>query len=153
MSKISAGILVFRFRKSVLEVLLVHPGGPFWAKKDNHAWSIPKGEVESGETDFNAANREFTEETGIEIRGNFFALDPVKQSGGKTVYAWAVEKDITTEKIKSNNFEIEWPPNSGKHKSFPEVDKASWFDIETARDKIIKGQSNLLDQLSKKLTR
>jgi len=153
MSKISAGILVFRFRKSVLEVLLVHPGGPFWAKKDNHAWSIPKGEVESGETDFNAANREFTEETGIEIRGNFFALDPVKQSGGKTVYAWAVKKDITTEKIKSNNFEIEWPPNSGKHKSFPEVDKASWIDIETARDKIIKGQSNLLDQLSKKLTR
>ncbi len=152
MPKISAGILVFRFHKRVLEVLLVHPGGPFWAKKDEHAWSIPKGEIETGEATFDAAIREFKEETGIEIRGNFFALDPVKQSGGKTVFAWAAEKDIDAEKIKSNNFEMEWPPHSGKHENFPEIDKASWFDIETAQKKIIKGQVNLLVQLSEKLS-
>jgi predicted NUDIX family NTP pyrophosphohydrolase len=151
-SKKSAGLLVYRLRNGELEVLLVHPGGPFWAKKDEGAWSIPKGEIAENEDSLKAAKREFFEETGFEADGNFIALTPVKQASGKWVYAWAVEGDCDAGAIKSNTFSMEWPPRSGDKKEFPEVDRAGWFPIEMARQKILKGQVSLLEEFCRKRT-
>jgi predicted NUDIX family NTP pyrophosphohydrolase len=151
MPKQSAGILLYRIRNKTLELFLVHPGGPFFAKKDHGAWSIPKGEFESDEEPLAAAKREFKEETGMELSGGFIQLASVKQKSGKTVYAWAVEGDIDPEKIKSNNFEIEWPPKSGKMKTFPEIDKAAWFNLNEAFVKINSGQVPLIKELEVKL--
>ena len=150
MAKQSAGILLYRIKSNDLEVFLVHPGGPFWAKKDEGAWSIPKGEFEDEEDPLAAAKREFEEETGLKISGEFIQLDPVKQKSGKMVYAWAVEGDLDPLKIKSNEFEIEWPPKSGKMKSFPEIDKAAWFNLTEAKKKIITGQTGLIKELENK---
>ena len=147
--KNSAGILLHRLRGSGIEVFLVHPGGPFWATKDAGAWSIPKGEFEAGEDPLEAAKREFKEETGFAVEGNFIELTPVKQPGGKVVYAWAVMGDCEAESIKSNTFSLEWPPRSGKRKEFPEVDRAGWFTPEVAREKILKGQLNFLEELKR----
>jgi len=147
--KNSAGILLHRLRGSGIEVFLVHPGGPFWATKDAGAWSIPKGEFEAGEDPLEAAKREFKEETGFAVEGNFIELTPVKQPGGKVVYAWAVMGDCEADSIKSNTFSLEWPPRSGKRKEFPEVDRAGWFTPEVAREKILKGQLNFLEELKR----
>ncbi len=149
--KNSAGILLHRLRGSGIEVFLVHPGGPFWATKDAGAWSIPKGEFEAGEDPLEAAKREFKEETGFAVAGNFIELTPVKQPGGKVVYAWAVMGDCEADSIKSNTFSLEWPPRSGKRKEFPEVDRAGWFTPEVAREKILKGQLVLLEELKRKI--
>ena len=147
--KNSAGILLHRLRGSRIEVFLMHPGGPFWAKKDAGAWSIPKGEFEASQDPLEAAKREFKEETGFAVEGNFIELTPVKQPGGKVVYAWAVMGDCEAESIKSNTFSLEWPPRSGKRKEFPEVDRAGWFTPEVAREKILKGQLNFLEELKR----
>ena len=147
--KNSAGILLHRLRGSGIEVFLVHPSSPFWATKDAGAWSIPKGEFEAGEDPLEAAKREFKEETGFAVEGNFIELTPVKQPGGKVVYAWAVMGDCEAESIKSNTFSLEWPPRSGKRKEFPEVDRAGWFTPEVAREKILKGQLNFLEELKR----
>jgi predicted NUDIX family NTP pyrophosphohydrolase len=147
----SAGILLYRIKNKIMEVLLVHPGGPFWIKKDSGAWTIPKGELNENEDPFNAAIREMKEETGFILKGNFIELTPVKQKGGKLVCAWANEQDIDPSEIKSNEFEIEWPPKSGKKKSFPEIDKAAWFDIKTAKEKINPAQLPLIEELIVKL--
>ncbi len=149
--KNSAGILLHRLRGSGIEVFLVHPGGPFWATKDAGAWSIPKGEFEAGEDPLEAAKREFKEETGFAVEGNFIELTPVKQPGGKVVYAWAVMGDCEADSIKSNTFSLEWPPRSGKRKEFPEVNRAGWFTPEVAREKILKGQLVLLEELKRKI--
>ncbi len=149
-SKKSAGILLFRLKTGQLEVFLVHPGGPFWARKDAGAWSIPKGEFEEGEEPRDAAIKEFREETGINPSGNFIELQPLKQSSGKAIYAWALEMDCTTA-IKSNTFSLEWPKGSGQFKSFPEVDRAEWFSVEQARVKLLQGQIPFLDQLKERL--
>ncbi|MGN6439254.1 MAG: NUDIX domain-containing protein [Agriterribacter sp.] len=151
MATTSAGIVLYRIRKKMLEVLLVHPGGPFWAKKDNHAWSIPKGEYTEDEDPLEAAKRELAEETGIKATGNFTPLTPVKQKGGKIVMAWALEKDIDPSIIKSNSFSMEWPPRSGIQKTFPEIDKAAWFTVEEAKNKMIEAQFALVEELAKKL--
>lgn len=145
--KNSAGILMYRWRDSEIEVFLVHPGGPFWAKKDAGAWSIPKGEPAEDEDLLHAAKREFEEETGCVGEGNFTALTPLKQAGGKVVHAWAVEGDCRAEAIRSNNFSMEWPPRSGTRKEFPEVDRAGWFTLGSAREKILKGQIGFLEEL------
>jgi predicted NUDIX family NTP pyrophosphohydrolase len=145
--KESAGILMYRLHDSTLEVFLVHPGGPYWAKKDLGSWSIPKGEFEQGEDRLNAAKREFREETGFLPEGSFAALTPVKQPGGKTVHAWAVRGDCDAETIVSNRFSIEWPPRSGKRQEFPEVDRAGWFTMDVAKEKILKGQLGFLEEL------
>jgi predicted NUDIX family NTP pyrophosphohydrolase len=142
----TAGLLLYR-RRSELEVLLVHPGGPFWAKKDLGAWSLPKGEIGEGEDLLDAAKREFTEETGFAIDGEFHPLDPVKQSGGKVVHAWAIEADCDPSKVQSNLFSMEWPLKSGKMQQFPEVDRADWFAIDEARKRILAAQSAFIDQL------
>ena len=145
--KTSAGILLYRRKGKDLQVFLVHPGGPFWAKKDLGAWSLPKGEFADGEDPLAAAKREFTEETGFPIDGNFRALRPLRQPSGKTIYAWAVEGDCDPEALRSNTFEMEWPPKSGRRQEFPEVDRAAWFSIDEARDQIIAGQAPFLDEL------
>jgi predicted NUDIX family NTP pyrophosphohydrolase len=145
--KESAGLLLFRERDARLEVLLVHPGGPLWAKKDDGAWSIPKGELTAGEDPVTAARREFTEELGAAVDGEFIPLGAVKQPGGKVIHAWAVRGDFDPARLKSNAFSMEWPPRSGKQQEFPEVDRAEWFGIETGRAKILKGQAAFLDQL------
>lgn len=147
MAKKSAGILLYRIENKTPEVFLVHPGGPFWAKKDDGAWSIPKGEFEGDEEPLTAAKREFEEETGKKISGEFIELTPVKQKSGKIVYAWAIEGNLDPAKIRSNDFEIEWPPKSGKMKTFPEIDKAGWFDLSEAKKKILESQSPLIDAL------
>ena len=147
--KESAGIMLYRYSDSKLEIFLVHPGGPFWKNKDAGAWSIPKGEFEPGEDQLEAARREFHEETGCSVDGSFIALPPVRQPGGKVVHAWAVEGDCEAESIKSNSFTMEWPPRSGQRKEFPEVDRAGWFSLEPARKKILKGQLMLLDELQR----
>src|SRR5687768_14534340 len=134
MAKQSAGLLLFR-KRSRLEVMLVHPGGPFWKNKDLGAWSIPKGEFNEDEDALETAKRELKEETGFSVKGKFIPLQAIKQKGGKLVYAWAIQADVNVSEIISNDFEIEWPPNSGKQAKFPEVDKADWFDLETARKK------------------
>jgi predicted NUDIX family NTP pyrophosphohydrolase len=151
MAKQSAGILLYRFHNNLTEVLLVHPGGPFWARKDLGAWSIPKGEFEDGEDSLDAAKRELEEETGIKAEGNFIDLTPVKQKSGKLVYAWFLQKDIDPAAIKSNSFEMEWPPKSGKKKLFPEIDKAAWYTVDEARKKIVEGQIPLINELEAKL--
>jgi predicted NUDIX family NTP pyrophosphohydrolase len=153
MSKKSAGLLLFREGATGLEVLLVHPGGPFWAKKDDGAWSIPKGEFADDEDALNAAMREFEEEMGAAAAGEFIALDALKQPGGKVVYAWAVRGDFDVSQLKSNTFSMEWPPRSGKQQVFPEVDRAEWFGFETARAKILKGQAGFLDRLTASIRR
>ncbi|HEX2628550.1 MAG TPA: NUDIX domain-containing protein [Chitinophagaceae bacterium] len=147
MKKQSAGILAYRYNKKQPECCLVHPGGPFFKNKDLGAWSIPKGEFEEGEDKLVAAKREFKEEMGFAVNGKFIALDPVKLKSGKLVYAWAVEMDFDTSVISSNEFEIEWPPRSGRMQSFPEIDRASWFSLETAMEKINEGQRGLIIQL------
>ena len=144
--KSSAGLLLYRHRGE-LEVFLVHPGGPFWAKKDAGAWTIPKGEIADGEEPLEAAKREFLEETGFDINGEFRRLDPIKQAGGKIVQAWAIEADCDPGQLHSNRFAIEWPPKSGKTREFPEVDRAGWFTVSEARTKILAGQVGLIDQL------
>jgi len=139
---------MFRDGESGREVLLVHPGGPFWAKKDDVAWSIPKGEYSGDEDPLEAARREFEEELGGTVAGEFVALQPVKQKGGKVVRAWAVRGDFDVATLKSNSFSMEWPPKSGKQSEFPEVDRAAWFDLATARKKILESQAPLLDQVA-----
>jgi predicted NUDIX family NTP pyrophosphohydrolase len=151
MAKISAGLLLYRRRQGGPEVFLVHPGGPFWSKKDAGAWSIAKGEASAGEALLAAAQREFQEETGLAVTGDFRALEPVRQPSGKLVRAWAVEADCDADAIRSNSFEMEWPPRSGRKQAFPEVDRAAWLDLATARVKITKGQRPLLDQLERLL--
>ena len=149
--KTTAGLLLYR-RHGEVEVFLVHPGGPFWAKKDAGAWSLPKGEIDEGEDPLQAAKREFTEETGFSIDGEFRRLDPVKQSGGKVVHAWAIEADCDPAQVRSNLFSMEWPPKSGQKKEFPEVDRAQWFNIPEARKRILVAQIGLIDQLISILT-
>ncbi|HUR79440.1 MAG TPA: NUDIX domain-containing protein [Thermoanaerobaculia bacterium] len=144
--KISAGILLWRKRET-LEVFLVHPGGPFWAKKDLGAWSIPKGEIDDGEDPLAAARRELEEETGFAVDGSFRALEPLRQPSGKVIVAFAVEGDCDPSQLRSNSFEMEWPPKSGRRASFPEVDRGAWFTIEEAREKIVKGQVGFLEEL------
>jgi predicted NUDIX family NTP pyrophosphohydrolase len=143
----SAGILLYRFKNEKLEVMLVHPGGPYWAKKDNAAWSIPKGLFEENENPLEAAKREFKEETGLEVQGEFIELGKLKQPSRKIVQVWALDKDLDESKIRSNTFTLEWPKNSGIIKEFPEIDKAGWFDIEQAKTKITKGQLGFLEKL------
>jgi predicted NUDIX family NTP pyrophosphohydrolase len=147
MAKQSAGLLVYRKRAGKLEVLLVHPGGPFWGNKDAGAWSIPKGEFTEDEDPLAAAKREFLEELGISVDGAFIELKPIKQRSGKTVYAWAVEAELDVSCFTSNTFKIELPRGSGKFQEFPEVDRAEWFDLETAREKMNEAQCQFLDQL------
>lgn len=149
MTKKSAGILPYRMEGKNYEVLLVHPGGPFWAKKDINSWSIPKGEIDQSEELLGAALREFKEETGFDAKGDFIELKPVRQPSGKIIYTWAVESDIDAGTIKSNSFQMEWPPKSGQYKQFPEVDRAEWFSFDMARNKIVKGQILILEELSK----
>ena len=149
--KISAGLLLYR-RRGELEVFLVHPGGPFWAKKDAGAWSVPKGEIAAGEDPLEAAKREFVEETGFKIDGEFRSLDPIKQAGGKIVQAWAIEADCDPARLRSNRFALEWPPKSGQTREFPEVDRCGWFTISEARIKILAGQAGFLNQLLSLLT-
>lgn len=146
--KLSAGLLLFRFHQSTPEFLLVHPGGPFWAKKDAGSWSIPKGEIEKDEDPLAAAIRECQEETGIMAEGNFIELTLVKQKSGKLVYAWAVEADVDPAAITSNTFEMEWPPRSGIKKSFPEIDNAAWFTAAEAEIKMIEAQLPLIRELA-----
>ena len=148
-AEISAGLLVYRRVKDI-EVLLAHPGGPFWAKKDLGAWSIPKGLADEGEDLLAAAKREFLEETGMTVDGEFLDLGAHKQPGGKTVVAWACEADFDTAALKSNMFAMEWPPRSGRMAEFPEVDKAAWYAINEAVEKINKGQAPILAALVKR---
>ena len=147
MAKRSAGIILYRQRGGV-EVFLVHPGGPFWVKKDEGAWSIPKGEHQDGEESIDVARREFFEETGFEVSGYFVEIGSIKQTGGKVVSAWAVEGDCYPDLLRSNLFEMEWPPRSGRIQSFPEVDRGGWFSLGEARRKILKSQEPLLDMFS-----
>lgn len=146
--KISAGLLLFRTQNGHLEIFLVHPGGPYFSKKDKGAWTIPKGEVEEGESMLETAIREFHEETGLQPGVEFIALENIKQKGGKTVHAWAFEGDWDESKqLKSNEFEIEWPPRSGKKQKFPEIDKAEFFSLSVAKQKINPAQVEFLDKL------
>lgn len=147
MVKQSAGILLYRKNDGQLHVFLVHPGGPFFKNKDVGAWSIPKGEFLNDEDGLAAAKREFKEETGQLVDGKFIELTPVYLKSGKKVYAWAVEGDIDHEVIESNLFEMEWPPKSGKRQSFPEVDRAAWFSIDEAKEKINAAQVGLIERL------
>jgi predicted NUDIX family NTP pyrophosphohydrolase len=151
MAKKSAGILIYRKIDGEYEVLLVHPGGPFWAKKDLNSWSVPKGEFEDDEEPLAAAKREFEEETGIAVTGEFIELEPVKQLSGKIIYTWATEGDPDISNIKSNLFELEWPPKSGNFKEFPEVDRAGWFTFDMAEEKIITGQIPILKSLRNRI--
>lgn len=147
-SRQSAGIVMYRRRASSIEVLLVHPGGPFWAKKDAGAWSIPKGEFGAGEAPATAARREFIEEIGHDPGAAIVPLGIVMQSRAKVVHAFAVEGDVDPVTIRSNEFEIEWPPRSGRMQAFPEVDRAGWFTLDEARAKIVAGQRAILDALA-----
>jgi predicted NUDIX family NTP pyrophosphohydrolase len=147
MSVHSAGILLFRFRDGGLQVLLVHPGGPFWSGKDEGAWSIPKGAFEEQESPLDAAKRELKEETGFEAEGQFIELGQIRQPSKKIVHAWALQSDIDERLAKSNKFTMEWPRNSGMMREFPEIDRAEWFDVEKARKKILKGQAGFIDRL------
>jgi len=151
MPKRSAGLLLFRRAESGWQVLLAHPGGPFWARKDKGAWSIPKGELAEDEDPLQGALREFAEETGHHVTGAFIALPPLRQPGGKLVYAWAVEGDFDPAQLRSNTFSMEWPPRSGRQASFPEVDRAAWFGLDEARSRILSGQVGFLDALAARL--
>jgi predicted NUDIX family NTP pyrophosphohydrolase len=143
----SAGLLMFRRCGPAPEVLLVHPGGPFWAKRDLGAWSIPKGEFVPGEDPLAVARREFAEETGIIPQGEFIPLSPCRQAGGKVVHAWAFEGDCDPGTIVSNTFVLEWPPRSGRRQEFPEVDRAAWFPLELAKRKLVSGQVGFVKEL------
>lgn len=147
MPKQAAGILLYRRRRTGLEVLLAHPGGPLWARKDSGAWTMPKGQFTEGELPLDAAKREFGEEMGSAPAGDFQPLGTVKQPSGKIIHAWAAESDFDTSTVDSNLFSLEWPPKSGRMGEFPEVDRAGWFSIEEARHKIIKGQAPFLERL------
>jgi predicted NUDIX family NTP pyrophosphohydrolase len=147
MKKQSAGIIPYKFIKKELFFFIAHPGGPFYRKKDDGYWSIVKGEIEDGEEPIKAAKREFKEETGIDIKGELLALQPVKQKSGKLVYAWAVEQEISTENVKSNMFQMEWPPKSGTIAEFPELDKLEWYDVQTTIQKLIPAQTPLIYEL------
>ncbi|HEY1901790.1 MAG TPA: NUDIX domain-containing protein [Terracidiphilus sp.] len=148
MPKLSAGIVLYRWRESKLEVFLVHPGGPFWKYKDVGAWSIPKGEYTEGEDALTAGRREFAEETSFDLpAGEFKHLGEIKQPGGKIVTAWALEGDCPAEEIRSNLFSMEWPPKSGKSQEFPEADRAGWFGLDAAREKLLAVQRSFLDRL------
>lgn len=151
MPKHSAGILLYRYQAHTLEVLLVHPGGPFWARRDAGAWSIPKGEYEDNEDPETAARREFEEETGHPLTGKLLPLAPVQQKAGKTVQAYACEGQLDVNKIHPNTFSIEWPPHSGRQQSFPEIDKAAWYTLAAAREKLLPAQLPLLDELEQKV--
>jgi predicted NUDIX family NTP pyrophosphohydrolase len=153
MPKRSAGILLFRRIGPEPEVLLVHPGGPFWKNKDEGAWSIPKGEYDQNEDPLAAAKRELEEETGLRPAGDLISLGEVRQSGAKTVTAWAVEGTCDAANIRSNTFSMPWPPGSSELREFPEVDRAEWFALEIARRKILKGQTELLERLARHLRR
>lgn len=148
MPKISAGVLLHRLRDDKLEVLLVHPGGPFFRNKDEGAWSIPKGETDDEEDLFAVALRELAEETGLKPAGPFVALKPIKQKGGKVVHAWACLGDCDPAQLKSNTFTIEWPPHSGRMQEFPEIDRAEFFDLASAKEKINLAQAALLKELA-----
>lgn len=148
MPKLSAGVLLYRTRDGVVEVLIAHPGGPFWARKDNGAWSIPKGEYAEGEDPWAAAQREFSEELGLSVpAGHRLDLGQLKQSGGKVVTAFAVRGDLDVSDARSNTFELEWPKGSGTVREFPEVDRVGWFSVAQARVKLLKGQLGFLDRL------
>lgn len=147
--RVSAGLLMYRLREGELEVLLVHPGGPWWRGKDLGAWSIPKGKIEKGEAPLDAACREFKEETGLAPTGPFHELGTVRQKSGKRVHAWAFAGDADPTGLKSNTFEEEWPPRSGRMQTFHEIDAAEFFDIPAARKKINPGQVPLLDELER----
>lgn len=151
--KLSAGILLYRLRDGQVEVLLIHPGGPLWANKDEAAWSVPKGEYEPGEDPLTAAVREFREETGFDLEGPYAPLHPVKQGSGKVLSVWAVRGDADASAMRSNTFTLEWPPKSGRYREFPEADRAAWFDLAMARLKLLPGQRPLLDQLEHLLER
>jgi len=145
-AKESAGILLFR-RRPGIEVFLAHPGGPFWARRDAGAWTIPKGLVDAGESAPDAARREFEEETGVAVAGELIALGQVRMKSGKIVKAWAVEGDADPATTRSNTVEIEWPPRSGRVRAYPEVDRCAWFDLATARGRIHPSQAPFLDRL------
>ena len=147
MPRLSAGLLMYRIKEGRIEVLLAHPGGPFFQKKNDGVWTIPKGEPDAGEDLLAAAQREFEEETGLKPAGPFVPLQPVKQKGGKIVHAWAFEGDCDPLAVHSNTFTMQWPPNSGRQEQFPEIDRAEWFDLAAARKKIKAGQEALLDEL------
>lgn len=148
MAKVSAGLVMYRHRQARVEVLLVHPGGPFWASKDRGVWTIPKGEPETGEELLAAARREFAEETGFGSAGPFVELGSVTQAGGKVVTAWGFEGDCNPGELASNSCEIEWPPKTGKRISIPEVDRAGWFSVEAAREFLRAAQMPLLERLA-----
>lgn len=150
MSKISAGLVMYRVRNGDLEFLLAHPGGSFWRNKDTAAWTIPKGEIHADEEPLTAALREFEEETGVKPAGDFIPLTPIKQRSGKIVHAWAFEGDCDPSAIQSNTFELEWPPKSGRFETCPEIDRAAFFRMEAARQKIIPAQFPLLQELGQK---
>jgi predicted NUDIX family NTP pyrophosphohydrolase len=147
MAKKSAGLLMYRRHDGQVEVLLIHPGGPFWSRKDDGAWSIPKGEFTDEEAPFDAALREFQEETGFTASGNFIALKPIRQAGGKIIHAWVVEGDCDAAAVRSNTFSMEWPAHCGQWRTFPEVDRAGWFSLAQAEVKILNSQRPLLEQL------
>jgi len=151
-TKVSAGLLMYRRSPNGLEVFLVHPGGPFWVKRDLGSWSVPKGEPDGEEDLLEAAKREFHEETGARIEGDFIELAPLRQPSGKVVRIWAIEGEIDASSIASNTFSIEWPPRSGETREFPEIDRAEWFALAEARDKLLPGQRPLLDQLVQKVS-
>ncbi|TVQ07806.1 MAG: NUDIX domain-containing protein [Leptolyngbya sp. DLM2.Bin27] len=151
MAKKSAGLLMYRTQGQGLEVLLVHSGGPYWVNRRWQAWTIPKGEIDPGEDTFAAAKREFFEETGQAPTGDFRPLQPVRQAGGKLVFAWAFEGDFNPASLHSNTFVLEWPPNSGTLREFPEVDQAAWFSLAEAKKRIIKAQAQFLDELAQAL--
>jgi predicted NUDIX family NTP pyrophosphohydrolase len=146
-AKSSAGLMFYRRRDGGLEVFLVHPGGPFWARRDVGAWSIAKGEIDPGEAAEAAALREFEEETGFKLKGRLASLGSIRQAGGKTVHGFALEGDCDPSAIRSNTFELEWPPRSGKRQSFPEIDRADWFRLDVARKKINPAQAEFIDRL------
>lgn len=149
--KQSAGILLYRRKGGELEVLLAHPGGPYWRNKDAGAWTIPKGAIEPGEDPLAAARREFEEETGHAPGGEALPLQPVRQRGGKLVHAWAIEGDFDPAALRSNTFPMEWPPRSGKQVEFPEIDRASWFGIDEAARRVLPAQAALLAELVERL--
>jgi predicted NUDIX family NTP pyrophosphohydrolase len=140
---------MYRHHEGVLEILLLHPGGPYWARKENGAWTIPKGEIEQGEEALAAAEREFEEETGLRPKGNFCPLSPVSLKSGKTVYAWAFEGNWDATRLESTTFSMEWPPHSGRKQEFPEADRAGWFTVEAAREKIQGGQIGFIEEIER----